>query len=220
MKTLKFLSLVTVIVLFFSCSNDDENVITNGKFSKTSISPVVLVKNLYAPSNNDPSKGQGAESGPFTKFDFATGLTTTSDTEEWDIAFRATTIIVNGRERVNPDDDDEPKRTGNAAVYIARKTTFDLVSEVDNSKFRQDEEGYLSIPKSGNGWYTYDMSKHIIQPIADRVLVFKTRDGKYAKVQILSYYYKDAPEKPKSTSKARYYTFNYVYQPNEGVTKF
>ena len=34
-------------------------------------------------------------------------------------------------------------------------------------------------------------------------------------------YYKDAPESPDAfTDESRYYTFNYEYQPNEGITNF
>jgi hypothetical protein len=39
-------------------------------------------------------------------------------------------------------------------------------------------------------------------------------------VEILSYY-KDSPPTPDYRfSQGRYYTFNYIYQPNEGVTSF
>ena len=40
------------------------------------------------------------------------------------------------------------------------------------------------------------------------------------KMEIQSYY-KDAPESPNPfTSQGQTYTFNYTYQPNEGVTTF
>ena len=39
-------------------------------------------------------------------------------------------------------------------------------------------------------------------------------------MEILSYY-KDAPAEPDAyTSESPYFTFNYVYQPNDGVTPF
>ena len=57
---------------------------------------------------------------------------------------------------------------------------------------------------------------NIVSPIPGKVLVFRTRNGNYAKVQIISYY-KDAPSNPDASSdESRYYTFNYVYNPNEG----
>ena len=61
---------------------------------------------------------------------------------------------------------------------------------------------------------------NIVSPIPGKVLVFRTRDGKYAKVEVLSYY-ENAPANPDPQSDAsRYYTFNYVYNPNEGETSF
>jgi len=49
------------------------------------------------------------------------------------------------------------------------------------------------------------------------VIFLKTAEGKYAKLEILSYH-KGAPAAPIPTSEARHYTFRYVYQP-DGSTK-
>ena len=173
------------------------------------------VLNLYAPQEG----GQGEPvSGDFTKFDFSTGSTTTSETE-WDIAFRGTTIIVNGG--VSSGTTDEPERNGDAAVYSVTGT-MSSVTTVDTSLFNQDSaEGYAITTGSGNGWYTYaGPPTHLINPIAGKIFVFKTFDGKYAKVEFLSYY-ENAPENPDAFADATpYYTFNFVYQPNEGETSF
>ena len=73
---------------------------------------------------------------------------------------------------------------------------------------------------SGNGWYTYNGQTHVISPTPGKILVFKTHDGLYAKIEILSYY-KDSPANPNAfTDPSRYYTFNYIYQPNKGQTSF
>jgi len=50
------------------------------------------------------------------------------------------------------------------------------------------------------------------------VLVIRTHDGKYAKLEILSYYENAEPNA--TFDNYRYYTFDYVYQPNEGETSF
>ena len=208
MKTIKFLTLVTLFIGFTSCSSDD-----NSK-------PLLEVKsknisNLHAPQ----SGGQGQPvSGVFSKFDFATGQKTTHETD-WDIAFRGTSIIVNGG--VSLGTTDEPNRTAEAAVYIANGT-MTSITDVDTSLFVQDSNtGYAIATGSGNGWYTYSgPPTHIITPIPGKILVFKTRNGKYAKVEILSYY-KNAPASPDILIDATpYYTFNYVYQPNADVTTF
>ena len=140
-----------------------------------------------------------------------------SDTE-WDIAFRGTSIIINGGTSLGTND--EPERTGNAGAYIA-DGTFASITEVDTSLLGQDSEAGYAIPSgSGNGWYIYNPQAFLITPIAGKVLVFRTRDGKYAKVEILSYY-ENAPDNPDAmTDASRYFTFNYIYQPNDGVTTF
>ena len=205
MKTIKLLALLTFIFGFYSCSDDNEDNLLLQVESET-------VSNLFAPQEG----GQGNPiSGEFTKFDFSTGSITTSETN-WDIAFRGTSIIVNGG--VSSGATDEPNRTGNAAAYLATNT-FAGVNNVNTSLLEQDSvNGYVL-----SDWYTYTgPPNHLILPAAGKILVIRTRDGKYAKVEILSYY-KDAPTEITETiaaNDARYYTFKYVYQPNNGETSF
>lgn len=206
MKTIKFLTLLLVSMSFIACDSDSNDLL-----------PVVsiAVEDLHAPQEG----GMGQPiSGPFTKFDFDTGMETESETD-WDIAFRASDIIVNGGASMGTTD--EPTRNGDAGVYIVTGTMAD-VTEVDVSLFTQDSgNGYAIMSGSGNGWYTYaGPPTFLITPTAGRILVFKTADGKFAKVEILSYY-EGAPENPDAfTDQSRYYTFNYVYQPNSGETTF
>ncbi len=157
-------------------------------------------------------------SGEFVKFSFATGQTTTSDTH-WDIALRSTTILVNGGSKTGSND--EPERTGQGGAYIV-DGIFNEVNMIDESDFKKDTAEGPAIPTgSGNGWYNYQPPPNsLINPIPGKVLVFRTHDGKYAKVEILSYY-KGAPSLPNAfNDESRHYTFNYVYQPNEGETRF
>ena len=104
----------------------------------------------------------------------------TDNETDWDIAFRATDIIVNGGTSMGTTD--EPTRSGDAGAYIATGTMAD-VTEVDVNLFTQDSEsGYAIISGSGNGWYTYaGPPTYLITPTVGRILVFKTADGKYAK---------------------------------------
>ena len=206
MKTIKFLTIALAITSFIACDSDSDDLL-----------PVVsiTVEDLHAPQEG----GQGQPiSGLFTKFDFDTGMETDNETD-WDIAFRATDIIVNGGTSMGTTD--EPTRSGDAGAYITTGTMAD-VTEVDVNLFTQDSEsGYAIISGSGNGWYTYaGPPTYLITPTPGRILVFKTADGKYAKVEILSYY-EGAPENPDAfVDQSRYYTFNYVYQPNEGEITF
>lgn len=207
MKTTKILFLFAITAFIASCNNNDETVLLDVKAE--------TITNLHAPQ----SGGQGQPvSGAFTKFDFETGNTTTSETD-WDIAFRGTTIIVNGG--ISLGTTDEPNRTSDAAVYIA-DGTMASVTEVTTGSFKQDSaSGFAIATGSGNGWYTYaGPPSHLITPTAGKIIVIRTSEGKYAKLEILSYY-KDAPDSPDAfVDEDRYYTFNYVYQPNEGVISF
>ncbi|NER12618.1 hypothetical protein GWK08_04140 [Leptobacterium flavescens] len=208
MRTSKFLILMAITAGFISCSSDDDGPDLQPVQSQT-------VSNLHAPQQG----GQGQPvSGEFSKFDFDTGQATTSDTD-WDIAFRGTTIIVNGG--VSQGTTDEPGRTSEAAAYIATGT-MESITSVDTGLFTQDSASELAIPSgSDNGWYNYSGPPNfLITPLAGKILVFRTSEGRYAKVEILSYY-KDAPANPDATTnESRYYTFNFVYQPNNNVTDF
>jgi hypothetical protein len=206
MKT-KFLklSLLALIIFTASCSSDDNN--------DETIPAVVTqkVSNLNAPQTG----GQGQpEGGEFTKFSFSENKIVTTD--KWDIAFRGTTIIVNGGNKIGITD--EPAKTGSGAVSIASGTFASVTAFPAAATFKQDGATVYAIPTgSGNGWYAYNPSTHIISPIAGKVFVVKTHDGKYAKFEILSYY-KDAPATPDLTTLSGFYTFNFAYQANSTTT--
>jgi len=196
-----------------SCSKEDSNPPEDNQNDS------ILVSNLHAPQDTDYTQNPPVASGPFVKFDFSTGAITTSETD-WDIAFRGTSILVNGGSSSGIVD--APERNGNAGAYIV-DGIFDEISSINTSAFAQDGPDGLAIPTgSGNGWYTYDGSQLTIRPIPGKVIVLRTADDKYAKVEILSYY-KDAPEvitDQIALNDLRYYTFNYVYQDDAGAVGF
>lgn len=205
MKTNFFkLSILALAVFVTSCSSDD-----NGK--KVIPATTQTVSNLYAPQ----SGGQGQPvGGPFTKFSFSENAIVTND--NWDIAFRGTTIIVNGGDEIGIAD--EPLRTGIGAVSIVSNTFAAVTVFPETATFSQDGPAIYAIPTgSGNGWYDYNAATNIITPRAGKIVVVKTHDGKYAKFEILSYY-QNAPATPDATSPSRYFTFNFVYQANSTTT--
>ncbi|TSE04764.1 IPT/TIG domain-containing protein [Aquimarina algiphila] len=187
----------------------DTKTINAGMF--TILDPLVenKVENLPAPQTGGQGTGQ-AIGGVFTKFDFETGAVTTSETD-WDIAFRGTTIAVNGGEVTGTAD--EPARNGNAGAAIVTGT-FASATSAEGLTFNQDASTTFAIPTgSDNGWYNYNFMTNIISPIPGKVLVFRTRNGNYAKIEILSYYLNED-----TSQSGRNYTFNYVYNPNDGET--
>ena len=194
--------LLAVLILFFtSCEKSSNNDIIIDE-------DVITFIELNA-SQYDVNILDSLVTGKFEKFSFSEGDTVIHD--NWDVAFSGTTIIVNGGDSYNVN---QPERTGNAAVYIATGVMSDIRT-VDLSKLEQDNTSGPAIVDdlgiSGNGWASYDMSSHILSPIAGKVLVFRTHDNKYAKMEILNFY--DTPNPISSEGDfGGFYTFNYVYQ--------
>jgi hypothetical protein len=134
----------------------------------------------------------GTNSAPYTYYSLRTKATVADSTAQWDLAFRSTNIKVNGSSQLV---------TG----------SFDTLSQAP-------ETGYAAgaVP----AWYDYSGEpSHTITPKLGKVIVVKTADDKYAKVEILSYY-QNAPAAPSGlVHTARYYTFRFVVQ-TDGTRKF
>lgn len=135
---------------------------------------------------------------------------TDSASTKWDIAFMSTRIITNSG----------TSGTGLGGAFVFTGLFDDLKTIPTDSVFKTDNAPTYAITSgSGKGWYTYDGLNNLITPIAGRVLVIKTASGKFAKVEIISYY-KGGVTLPASAStddklyKQRYYTFRFAFQPN------
>lgn len=183
----------------------------------TPVQPVVTetVRDLPAdPVTIDPATGRPlGGTNRFTLYSLRENrIVANSDsaTNKWDIGLRGTTLIVNGG----------AIRSGQGGAFIFTGL-FDELKEIPaTATFRTDQSpSDLAIPNaSGQGWYNYNSQTHLITPIPGRVIVLRTGDGKFAKVEILSYY-KGAPAAPTSTSESRHYTFRFSFQP-DGSRKF
>ena len=130
-----------------------------------------------------------------------------SNSTAWDLALQGTTIRVNGG----------TSGPGDGAAYVA-EAAFEEITSADAARFQTDASGGLAIPGgSGNGWYTYNANgENYVRPIPGRTLVIRTADGSgTAKIRILSYY-RGNPDLPadRDAHPSRYYTFDYVYQPD------
>ena len=145
--------------------------------------------------------------GDYTKFSFSEGGIVEGD--NWDIAFRNTSIIVNGG---MASDASQPSRTGNAGIYLIPGTMEDITSVVEAYLQGDGETSPAIIDDMGQmqmGWCVYDHTTNLISPIAGEILVVRTHDNKYAKVEILNFY-----DSPMTNLFGGFYTFNYVYQSN------
>ncbi|AIJ38459.1 HmuY family protein [Flavobacterium psychrophilum] len=209
MKNHFFKVAVLALTIFVSsCSKDEPATAVLTPQPQITTLEVKTVSNLNAPQ---VGMSFGPVSGEFTKFSFSENAVVTND--NWDVAFRGTTILVNGGAAIGIAG--EPSRTGMGAVSIANNTLSGVTAFPAADTFRQDGNSSYAIPiGSGNGWYNYNGATNIVTPLAGKVFVVKTHNGKYAKFEILSYY-KDTPANPDAaTSVGRHYTFKFVYQAN------
>lgn len=199
--------ILSISLLSFSCSEEGEpNPKTEVKIETPSTTAIIY--NLPAdPATSYTSTGTPlGTTGKYRFFSFANGQAVSNSdslTNKWDVGFRGTTIIVNGGSG----------RIGVGGAKIV-SGVFDELKEAPADGYASDGEGSFAIPTgSGNGWYTYNAQAGTIIPTAGKVIMIKTGEGKFAKMEILSYY-KDAPANPTQQSPGRYYTFRFSFQPD------
>lgn len=195
-----------IFLLLYSC----EKSVTQDIIEENVVTFIELNASEYTVDIDD-----SLTTGKFEKFSFSEGDTVSHN--NWDVAFSGSTIIVNGGESSNQN---QPERTGEAAVYITNGALSDIRT-VDLSRLEQDGTSGPAITDdlgiSGQGWASYNMSSHILSPIPGRILVFRTYDNKYAKMEIIYYY--DSPDpQPSEGDYGGFYTFNYVYQPDGTIS--
>lgn len=193
-----------LIAVLAACSkNDPAPVLSATTYTNLAADPP---SGGYNPTNGQPI----GVTNKYTLFSFKTGAIVSnadSASAKWDIGFNGTKVIVNSG----------TSGPGTAAAQVVSGIFTELTSAPDAGYLTDDKlaaPAFYAIRRgSGNGWYNYDPATNLISPIAGRVIVIQTADGKYAKMEIISYY-KDAPVAPASTTTDRYYTFRYLYQPD------
>lgn len=212
----KNLNSIAIVFLFaiglFSCSKSDTSTIV-----MVAPTPVTAtVKDLMADTvlGLDPKSGMPYSAGKYTFYSIENNKIISnadSASNKWDLAFASTRILTNGGS----------SGSGLGGAFIYKGLFDDLKTIPVDSNFNVDNSpaSFAITTGSGKGWYTYDGANNLITPIAGRVLVIKTASGKYAKIEILSYYKGGVTLSPSATdadklTKQRYYNFRYTYQPN------
>ncbi|GMQ28859.1 HmuY family protein [Algoriphagus confluentis] len=196
MKTLVKPLFLLLSLGFFSACNED---------TPEPVVPLeaVLVEDLAAPNDViDRVTGQVTEERPFQYFSLETN-SLVSESEDWDLAFKGTTIRVNASKDVK------------ASIVTG---IFEEINIVPSSAvFTTDTESTFAIPTgSGSGWYNYNPATFTVTPIPGRVILVQTAAGNYSKIEILSYYKGNPPvaEINPMTTPSAHYTFRYVLQAN------
>lgn len=102
-------------------------------------------------------------------FDFGRGILASPDTSGWDLAFRRFHVLVAG-----------------AAVDLGA-VPFDHVDAAPDSGYVATALGRDTLNPAVARWYRYSMVSHLLES-RRRTYVVRTRDGRYAKLEFLSYY--------------------------------
>lgn len=114
------------------------------------------------------------------RFDFSRGAAVPGASgRAWDVAARRYRLIVNGGEQFG----------GLAGVLSLGRVPFDSVRRVPAEGYRgtrRDQGGDPEHPALDE-WYRYDFFSHMLLS-RDRVYAVRTADGRYAKMQVVSYY--------------------------------
>jgi hypothetical protein len=113
--------------------------------------------------------------------------------KDWDLAFRRYQIIANGG----------PEFAGGAGLADLGAVAFAGVTTVPEAGYQATEGGTDPRNPAIAGWYGYSYFSHVLSP-KPRVWAVRTADGRYAKIEFVSYY---CPR-----SQPGCLTFRYVYQ--------
>jgi len=204
-------SAMLALVVFQACKKNEAPVVVSTLTEKT-------VSGIPADTIVGMVNGQPVGVGKFTFYSIETGSVISnadSNSKKWDIGLRGTTIITNAG----------TSGPGSGGAFIFKGTFDELKTIPADSTFRVDNAptSYAITLGSNKGWYVLDFVTSLLTPIPGRVLVIRTANGKFAKVEILNYYKggvtppANATDAEKS-SKQRFYTFRYAYQSNGSKT--
>jgi hypothetical protein len=206
-KIITFSFIILSSFSFLACSKSSDTAAVVIAAQTVSDLPADTVTGLSA-------QGMPITNGKYTFYSLENNkivANTDSASTKWDIALMATKILINGG----------TSGPGLGGAFVYTGLFSDLKTIPTDSVFKTDNApaSYAVTYGSGKGWYSYDQLTSLITPLAGRVLVIRTASGKYAKIEIVSYY-KGGVTLPATASdtdklnKQRYYTFRFMYQPN------
>jgi hypothetical protein len=203
-KTLALVLFSSTALLVTSCTKDND----------AAPEPVVADLTVNTVADLDGSKGA-------VYYSLSTNKQVTGDditAGKWDIQFSARNIFVNGG-------------TSGAGTIQAQIVNgiFAEVTTAPTTGYKTDATGANAILNDSWSIYTNTNSvpNHAVLMVPGKIIIVKTSDGKYAKIQMLSYY-KGNPDTTTPTfadfmnretlTPSRYYTFKFAYQADGSTT--
>jgi hypothetical protein len=112
---------------------------------------------------------------------------------DWDLAFRRYQILANGG----------PQYAGRGGIADLGTVAFDEVDAVPATGYQPNERTPDPRNPAIAYWYRYGFFSHVLSP-KPHVWAVRTADGRYAKIELLSYYC--------ARGEPGCLTFRYVYQ--------
>ena len=206
------MAMAIVASSFYACTDNTNSIIdtsNNGTYKVYTLNDVTVVQNLIADTIIGTSaQGQPFGTGHFTFFSLknrAMVPLTDSATNNWDVAFRGTTILTNAG----------TSGPGMGGAYTHVGIFADVISFNADSTIRSDAAPVYAIKTGSNkGWYVYDGPNNLITPIPGRVLMIRGAEGTLYKLEINNYYKGGLTPLTTATSvikssTQRYYNFRY-----------
>ena len=127
-------------------------------------------------------------------FDFSRGAVVEAPgPREWDLGFRRHDVVVNGG----------PGFTGEGGAIALEGVPFDSLTTLPEVGYLASTAGRDSINPAFDRWFDYGFTSHLLEP-KPRVYAIRTSDGRFVKLEIVSYYCEGAV--------SGCLTFRYVYQ--------
>ncbi len=191
MKTMKLsvLALAALVIGFISCSKKENP-------TPTPQASVSVTDSIQVPFSS---------TAPYTFYSFKdSSVVSNSDsaTSKWDFGIRFVNIIVNSH----------ASGPGNAGV-ITQPGVYETLTSAPETGYAYDTTATKPAINAGytTGWYNYDPTDptHTFHPKAGQFFVFKTADGHYVKMEILSVSYLPFTGQVPVTL---IYKFRYTYQ--------
>lgn len=217
--------LLVLLVVLAACKKEKTNQDTSLDDGKSTV-----IRDLAGDTNGSVGNpGDGKTKKGFTTFLFrladkkqiwlyhAADSLSWLKSKEWDLAFtgpyNSEIFLNNNSYALNPGYEGNASKT---AVVLLKQPYANVTQapgdeEFDRSEPKNTEIGTYSSEKP-NGWFGYDMSKHIMKRIPNNTYVLRLPDGKYAKLEILSAYKGNPPVVTQLYWPAPYFTFRYFVQ--------
>ena len=113
----------------------------------------------------------------WVRFDFSRGSVVDLRSSDWDLGFRRHRVIANGG----------PGFIGDGGIVDLGEVSFAEVTAVPAEGYLRNRIGSDTLNPAIEGWYDYGFTTHLLTP-KRRVYAVRGGDGRYAKIEILSYY--------------------------------